>query len=247
MLKSTCILLLIITTSLHAQQPKGKWLLAYVKALQPIYTMVEQDGEYQIDESEPQDSSFLYNSGLTVIEFGKGNVAKSYSWGEKEDWTVSVKNNTIELFGKRDTLYGSFNKEQLIVSSTLDDRPTFYHFEPLNKKKLSTFSLEEKEWAVDLENHHLGNQILIFSNSKSKSQIDDEPTKSKVYFTYKIGNLWAVEYDFQPDPEHGFEQELGTIYFYKPKKGVITGVFYPITDGIDQPQKHYLKLIPLDK
>lgn len=244
MRKWITLLLLSYATGLSAQQPKGTWLMAYVKALQPVYTMVEVDGEYQLDESVPQDSSFLYNSGLMVIEFGKKNKAISHSWDGKENWTIKIDQNKIQLFGERDTLFGEFNQKQIIVSSTLDDRPTFYHFEQLDVKKFSTFSLSEGEWSIDLENHHLSDLITRFTYQSIDSTIEFSSNKSKLYFTYVLDKLQAIEYDFPPSQEKDLQQELSTIYFFKSKRKGIIGVFYPITDGLDVPERKSLRLIP---
>ena len=78
------------TASICAQQPSGLWILTHVKALQPVYTMVEIDGAFELAGDEPQDSSFLYNSGLMTIEFQKTNAAISHSWDGEEGWSVKL-------------------------------------------------------------------------------------------------------------------------------------------------------------
>ena len=65
------------------------------------------------------------NLSLMVLDFRKGIT--SYSWEGEESWTSKVLKDSIYLFGQGDTLYGVFNEQMIILSSTLDDRPTEYH------------------------------------------------------------------------------------------------------------------------
>ena len=236
-----------ITFSSVAQNNKEIWVLSYVKALQPVYTMVEVDGKFELEESAPQDSSFLYNSGLMTIQFAKRNKAISHSWDGEEEWSFNADQNKIQLYGKRDTLYGAFRESQLILSSTLDDRPTFYHFEKLEEKKLSTVLLADENLRVSVKDHFFDGNIFFFTNDSIKSISNVRDSESKLYFTYKLGKLNAIEYNFYPKDSAEFKQELGTIYFYKPDKTSIKGFFYPIYDGLIVPEKKELSLRPLKK
>lgn len=234
-----------ISLSTVAQKPKELWILKYVKALQPLYTMVEIDGKFEFEEEDPQDSSFLYNSGLMTLRFAKKNKAISHSWDGKEEWNYTIDQNSIQLFGKRDTLYGELMEEQLILSSTLDDRPTFYHFEKLEEEKLSTLTLAENNLRVSVKNHFFDNNVFLFVADSIKPFSNVRDSESKVHFTYQLGKLNAIEYDFYPKDSADFKQELGTIYFYKTDKKTIKGFFYPIYDGLNEPEKKTLTLSPL--
>lgn len=234
----------LISLSTFAQKPKELWVLKYVKALQPLYTMVEVDGVFEFEEEDPQDSSFLYNSGLMTLRFEKKDEAISHSWDGKEEWNYAIDQNSIQLYGKRDTLYGEFKEKQLILSSTLDDRPTFYYFERLEEEKLSTLTLSKRDLRVSAKNHFFDNNMFLFMSDSIKPFSNVRDSESKLYFTYQLGKLNAIEYDFYPKDSADFKQELGTIYFYKTDKKTIKGFFYPIYDGLNEPEKVTLTLSP---
>lgn len=243
MLKRLIILVLMCSTaSICAQQPSGLWILTHVKALQPVYTMVEIDGAFELTGDEPQDSSFLYNSGLMTIEFQKTNAAISHSWDGEEGWAVKLDKETLYLYGQRDTLFGEYNKGGIILRSTLDDRPTYYNFSPLDEKRFSTPSLLEGSWEVVSDNSFFNGLNVSYTTDSSYQVASGKSLNSQIYFTYNLGNLAAIEYDFPPTSEMGDGQELGTIYLFKTRGKKIKGIFYPITDGLTAPIKSELTL-----
>lgn len=237
--------LLLFALNVSAQKPKELWVLTYVKALQPLYTMIEVDGKFELDEEDPQDSSFLYNSGLMTIEFEKKNKAVSHSWDGEEKWEFVLDQKNIQLFGERDTLSGEFTQNQLILSSSLDDRPTFYHFEKLEEKKLSTLRLAEQNLRVTTEKHFFNDNVFFFTADDTKEFKTYRDSESKFFFTYNLGKLNAIEYDFYPQDAEEFKQELGTVYFYQTGKKIIKGFFYPIYDGLREPERQNIILRPL--
>ena len=236
---------LLFALNISAQKPKELWVLTYVKALQPLYTMIEVDGKFELDEEDPQDSSFLYNSGLMTIEFEKKNRAISHSWDGQETWQFVLEQNNIQLFGERDTLYGEVKEKQLILSSTLDDRPTFYYFEKLNEKKLSTLVLADQNLRVSAQEHFFNDNVFFFTSDSVTNITNIRDSESKLFFTYGLGKLNAIEYDFHPKDTEDFKQELGTIYFFKTGKETIKGFFYPIYDGLREPERQNITLRPL--
>ena len=221
--------------------------MTYVKVLQPVYTMVDIDGEYEMDPSAPQDSSFLYNSGLMTFEFTKKNQATSHSWDGREEWTFEMDENQIQLFGARDTLFGEFNKTQIILSSTLDDRPTFYHFEKLNERKLSTVSLDSNTYSISIQDHIFSDNQITFTSDSTQVITNTAESKSKKFFTYSLNQMNAFEYDLYPKEGSAFKQELGTVYLFKTGRKEIKGIFYPIYDGLEVPEKKILTLTPVSK
>ncbi len=230
------------TGGICAQQPTGLWILTHVKALQPIYTMVEIDGAFELTDDAPQDSSFLYNSGLMTIEFQKTNAAISHSWDGEEAWTVELDKETLYLYGQRDTLFGEYNKGEVILRSTLDDRPTYYNFSPLDEKRFSTPSLLKGSWEIRSENSLLGDLKISFTTDSTYQVASGKSLNSQIYFTYGLGKLAAIEYDFPATSAMGEGQELGTIYLFKTRRNKIKGIFYPITDGTTTPTKSVLTL-----
>lgn len=235
-------MLMCSTGGICAQQPTGLWILTHVKALQPIYTMVEIDGAFELTDDAPQDSSFLYNSGLMTIEFQKTNAAISHSWDGEEEWAVKLDKETLYLYGQRDTLFGEYKKAGLILRSTLDDRPTFYNFSPFEEKRFSTPSLLQGSWEVRSENSLLKDLKISFTTDSSYQVASGKSVNSQIYFTYSLGKLAAIEYDFPATSAMGEGQELGTIYLFKTRGNKIKGIFYPITDGTTTPTKSVLTL-----
>lgn len=205
--------------------------------------MVEIDGVYEIVDEEPQDSTYLYNAGLMTIDFQKNGNIVSHSWDGKEEWSMNQRDGILYLYGTRDTLYGTYAAESLILRSTLDDRPTYYNFSPLNEKRFSTPELLTDTWVIASENELLDNLNITFTTDSSYQIATGKSINSKVYFTYNLGNMAAMEYDFPPKSDQDDSQELGTIYLFQTRKKVVKGIFYPITDGVNAPEKSELTLI----
>ncbi len=230
----------------NAQKPTGLWILKYVKALQPVFTMVEIDGQYEMVEEDPQDSTFLYNSGLMTLEFQKKSTANTHSWDGEEQWTFDKTNDQIEFYGKRDTLYGTYNKKELILRSTLDDRPTYYHFAPFEEKKISTPELLEGQWRVNSSKSYFQNIEVTFTTDSTYQVTTGKSLKSQLYFTYSFNKISAVEFDFPPGDKESEDHELGTIYIYQTRKKKVKGIFYAIKDGVAVPVKSELTLTRID-
>ncbi|OEK06941.1 hypothetical protein [Roseivirga misakiensis] len=239
--------LVLCSLSALAQKENELWIMTYVKVLQPVYTMVDNNGSFEIDDSAPQDSSFLYNSGLMTFKFQAQNKAISHSWDGQERWTFDLDKEDIQLYGPRDTLFGKVDNGQIILSSTLDDRPTFYHFEKLDVKSLSTSRLIESKYTAKIENHILSNNQIAFTTDSTQAVVNKSEALSKVFFTYNLEGISAFEFDFYPEPGTGFEQELGTVYVFQDQKNVIKGIFFPIYDGLEEPKRKYVTFSPQGK
>lgn len=248
MLKRLFIVSLLFSFHLsHAQKPSGLWILKYVKALQPVFTMVEIDGQYEMVEEDPQDSTFLYNSGLMTLKFGKKSRASTHSWDGEEQWTFDKTKDQIYFYGKRDTLYGTYDKEELILRSTLDDRPTYYHFTPFKEKKISTANLLEGQWRISSSKSYFNDKEFTFTTDSTYQVTTGKSLESKKYFTYRFDQISAVEFDFPPNDKKSEDHELGTIYIYQTRKKETRGIFYAIKDGVAVPVKSELTLTRKDR
>ncbi|OEK02650.1 hypothetical protein BFP97_14460 [Roseivirga sp. 4D4] len=243
------LLILFLLCACHissAQKPTGLWILKYVKALQPVFTMVEIDGQYEMVDEDPQDSTFLYNSGLMTLEFQKRSTAKTHSWDGEEQWTFDKANDQIYFYGQRDTLYGTYNKQELILRSTLDDRPTYYHFTPFEAKKISTPKILEGQWQLNSSKPYFKDLQVQFTTDSTYQVTTGKSLKSQKYFTYLFDDISAVEFDFPPNDKERDQHEMGTIYIYQTRKKEIKGVFYAIKDGVAVPIKSELTLTRVD-
>ena len=238
--KLLTFLLLVLSWPSFAQELSGTWIMAYVKAKQPIYTMVEVDGQYELAEDIPQDSSYVFGTGLMVLEFLDNQKAVSYSWEGREDWTTQFDNDRIELFGGRDTLYGTFNKGQFVVSSTLDDRPTKYFFEELKTKAYQSPELVNTSFAAKVKGHYFNNNNFHFGTTEVQHGDGQKQNKDQ-YTWHSLTNLEVVEYELLWEMLGDMTySEFGMMYLYQEGKQV-KGVVYPITESTETPKRYEVR------
>lgn len=239
MIRSMLVFLLISTThlSLFSQSPSDVWVMSYVRAKQPIWTMIENEGSFEMDEEPPQDSTFLFSPGLMVIDFR--DEIKSYSWEGEEKWTSRLAKDSLYLFGQRDTLYGVFNAQKLILSSTLDDRPTEYHFDKLPSSNFNKPDLLGKRWKVSVDQHHFDKDYFSFKSAgnPATSLMNDLHTFIEIDQTI----LSAFEFDLLNEKN---EQEYGIVYLYREKGKTVRGVFYATPNDTEPPTAKNLKMVP---
>lgn len=223
--------------TLLAQSPSDVWVMAYVRAKQPIWTMIQNEGTFEMDEEPPQDSTYLFSPGLMVIDFS--NDIKSYSWEGEENWIANVVKDSLYLFGQRDTLYGVFNAQKIILSSTLDDRPTEYHFEKLPASKFSKPDLPGKKWKVSSKGHHFDKDYFQFKKEgeAETSLMNDQHT----FIEIDQGVMSAIEFDLLNENN---EQEYGIVYLYREKGKTVRGVFFAAPNDTDVPNRRMLKMVP---
>jgi hypothetical protein len=227
----------ISLVGLLAQEPADVWVMSYVRAKQPIWTMIENEGEFEMDDSPPQDSTYLFSPGLMVIDFRED--IKSYSWEGEEKWTSNILKDSIYLFGQRDTLFGIYNEQKIILSSTLDDRPTEYHFDRLSAQGFSRPDLTNKKWKVKAPGHHFDRDYFEFKPAgEAKSSLMND---QHLFIEIDQGILSAFEFDLLNADN---EQEYGIAYLYRLKGKTVRGVFYAAPDDINPPVAQTLKMIP---
>lgn len=233
MLRYSLLLIgLVSSLAMSAQMPSGTWVMSYVRAKQPIFTMVNFGDGYELDSEVPQDSTFLYSPGLMSIIFGE--EIKSYSWEGEESWSSKILKDSIYLFGQRDTLYGVFNDQKVVLSSTLDDRPTEYHFDPLDKEGFEAPDLLGYGWKAKVKGHSFDKQTLRFSLSPNDSQYNFKPLD--------LGNMTAFEYELPASAPDANDQEYGIVYLFQLRRNRIEGVFYPARDDSDAPTRKEIRL-----
>ncbi len=239
MLRNILLVLVLVASnpSLIAQNPTDVWVMSYVRAKQPIWTMVQSEGRFELDEEPPQDSTYLFSPGLMVLDFREG--ISSYSWEGQESWTSKVLKDSLYLFGQRDTLYGVFNEQKIILSSTLDDRPTEYHFDQLPSKTFKKPDLIGKKWKVSSKGHHFDKDIFEFATEgdPNTSLMNDQHT----FIQIDQGILIAFEFDLLNASN---EQEYGMVYLYQERGKTVRGVFYAAPDDTNPPVATSLKMAP---
>lgn len=235
MLRSFILLLVIcFSFSLSAQTSSGTWVMAFVKAKQPVFTMFEEEGSYELADEVPQDSLYLFSPGLMSIHFDAEGI-RSYSWEGEETWTSQVTKDSLYLFGQRDTLYGVFNEQRIILSSTLDDRPTEYHFDPLEEEDYESPELLGYSWKARAAAHPFDKNLLRFSLSPNSAEYTFKPLN--------LGPLKAFEYELPPTSPDASDQEYGIVYLFQTRRNRVEGVFYPARDDSGAPTRKTIRLV----
>ena len=237
------LIIFCINALAFGQNLKGAWIMAYVEAKQPIYTMVEIDGQYQMADDVPQDSSFVYSNGLMLIDFDSKEPV-SYSWDGKENWTYLIKQDEIYLYSEKDTLYGKYEQSQFAVSSTLDDRPTIYYFKPLGFKA-DFAELNQTAWEVKTENNFFSNKEFHFNNDAVERKVVTEGANED-YNYYGLENLNTIEYEISYPVLEGAYSEFGMIYLFRYGRKKLKAVYYPVV-GDKEPQRKGLELRKIKK
>ena len=213
--------------------------MAYIKAKQPVFTMIQVDGELTLENETPQDSTIIYSPGLMLLKSVSADSAVSYSWEGAEQWNIERIDDQIWLNGKRDSLYGNFNGiGELVLSSTLDDRPTDYVFEQLNfGKSANKLDIENTSWSVSAQDSFLNDQLINFKkDSVLVSEIEGKATYGE-YYIHPIEDKFAVEFVVNAPSTH-----IGIIYFTKVTKKKMEGVFYELLEDGILPEKTKITL-----
>lgn len=231
------VLLSLVLSYSFAQQPSGTWVMAHIKAKQPVLSATMEQGELVFDEGEPFDSSEVYTPGLMVIEFSEDFTAGSYSWEGNESWRWTLEQDSLLMFSKQDTLYGSFSQEEIVLSSTLDAVPTEYTFLKVDEK-LKLEGIEPGSKAeFTIADHPFNNLQLTFQQDTVLTAPNE--TEGLELFLTTIGPLQVIEYGF--DREFS-KVELGIIYLFRERRKKFKGLFYPVIDDFRKPKAQVIEI-----
>jgi len=229
--------LVLFSNLCFAQQPSGTWVMAYIKAKQPVLSATMEQGELVFDEGVPADSSEIYTSGLMVVEFQSDKTAQSFSWDGNERWSWSLQEDSLLMFGKKDTLYGNFTPEKIILSSTIDAVPTEYTFFTVDKG-LELEAIEPGTRGKISVNEHPFNSLEITFEQDTVVAATNNIPGLELYLT-TIGSLQVIEYAL--DREYN-KVELGIIYLFREDRKKYRGFFYPVIDDFRRPKEMELEL-----
>ncbi len=222
-----------------AQEVSGSWIMSYIKAKQPVFTMIQQDGELKLEDETPQDSTIIYSPGLMLMKPFSKDSAISYSWEDTEKWAFEKLENQYWFYGARDSLYGSFDTEgRLILSSTLDDRPTEYVFEKQKfARSAARVKVENTTWNVTAGDSFLNDQIINFRKDSVLTSELNGKAEFGEYYIHPIEDKFAIEFVVNTPKSY-----IGIIYITKVGRKKMEGVFYAlIEDGI-RPKKTRITL-----
>ncbi len=230
------LFLLLISTYFTAisQDMSGSWVMTYIKAKQPVFTMIQEDGELTLEDETPQDSTIIYSPGLMLMKPFSKDSAISYSWEDVEKWAFEKLDSQFWFYGARDSLYGNFDSEgRLVLSSTLDDRPTEYVFEKQKfARSASRLSVENTSWNISAEDSYLNDQIISFKQDSVLTSELNGKAEFGEYYIHPIEDKFAIEFVVNTPKSY-----IGIIYITKVARKKMEGVFYAlIEDGI-RPEK----------
>lgn len=237
------LLFLLFTLSLYApsqaQEFSGDWIMGYIKAKQPIFTMISKDGQMMLEDETPQDSAYIFGPGLMLLKARGKKNAVSFSWDGVEKWEIEYLEDQIRFNGKTDTLYGNFNEdEQLILSSTLDDRPTEYVFVKTDYPQQKYKLLIEGDWNVEGEANYLTGHQLSFKKDSLMSNQQGEFGAEGEYFIHPLGSQFAVEYVVNYPSTY-----IGILYITEFRVNSMKGVFYAVVEDDKVPERVEITLL----
>jgi hypothetical protein len=221
---------LLISFQCYSQEISGSWIMTYIKAKQPVFTMIQQDGELTLEDEVPQDSTIIYSPGLMLIEPFSNDSAISYSWEDTEKWQIRRVDEQLWFYGERDSLFGDFDAEgRLVLSSTLDDRPTDYVFEELKfRRSTDKLDIENTTWQVSAEDSFLNDQIINFKQDSLLTSELNAKAEFGEYYIHPIEDKFAIEFVVNTPKSY-----IGIIYITRVSRKKMEGVFYALTeDGI---------------
>lgn len=220
-----------------AQKAEGTWVMAYIKAKQPVLSATMEMGELVFDEGAPVDSSEVYTPGLMLLQFNSAETAQSYSWDGNESWQVKLMGDSMQMFSKKDTLFGSFTPEKMVLSSTIDAVPTAYTFLKVSDQLKMTNITSGQSAKISSKDHPFDGLVLTFEQDTVITNATDIPGL-ELYLT-NIGPLQVIEYGFDRDNS---KVELGIIYLFSEKRRRFLGLFYPVIDDFKRPKSLELEL-----
>lgn len=233
------LLLLSGHLAAYSQQVSGSWIMTYIKAKQPVFTMIQEDGELTLEDETPQDSTIIYSPGLMLMKPFSKDSAISYSWEDVEKWAFEKLGDQFWFYGERDSLYGNLDAEgRLVLSSTLDDRPTSYVFEKQKfARSASRLNIENTTWTVSAQDSFLKDQILNFKQDSVLTSELNGKAEFGEYYIHPIEDKFAIEFVVNMPKSY-----IGIIYITKVARKKMEGVFYALVEDGVRPKRTRITL-----
>lgn len=216
-------LLIVFSTSLSAQNLKGNWLLAYIKAVPPEMNM----GELKYSEDGLEDEKAFVEPGLMLLTVLSDTKAESFYSDVKEIWTVINDGAKVRFESLQDTLYGNINKEgMMVLKSTIDENPTDYYFASYAPETAS-FDLENTSWSASGKSSFFQNKIFEFRGKGELFIWENGRHEKREFYTHKLGNYMAIEFSSEV-----LTAGFGIIYLEKKEGQKLTGIsFLSLEEG----------------
>tara|TARA_R110001599_G_scaffold213913_1_gene411740 strand:+ start:4077 stop:4790 length:714 start_codon:yes stop_codon:yes gene_type:complete len=210
--------LIVLSASLSAQNLKGNWLLAYIKAIPPEMEM----GELKYTEDGFGDEKAFVEPGLMLLTVLSDTKAESFYSDVKESWTVINDGAKVRFESLQDTLYGSVNKEgMLVLKSTIDENPTTDYFFAHYTPEAAPVELSSTSWKGNGNSGFFQNKTFEFRANDQLFIWDNGKREEREFYVHELGNYWAIEFSSEI-----LTSGFGMIYIEKGSSKTLSGVAY---------------------
>tara|TARA_R110002074_G_scaffold208844_1_gene377711 strand:+ start:483 stop:1196 length:714 start_codon:yes stop_codon:yes gene_type:complete len=217
-------LLIVFSTSLSAQNLKGSWLLAYIKAIPPEMDM----GQLKYSEDGSSDEKAFVEPGLMLLTVLSDSKAESFYSDVKESWTIKSDGVNVRFESLQDTLYGTVNKEgMMVLKSTIDENPTTEYFFAHYSPETPSVGLPNTSWAANGNSGFFENKTFEFRPKGELFIWENGRHEKREFYTHKLGDFMAIEFSSEV-----LTSGFGIIYLEKNEGQKLTGVsFLSLEEG----------------
>ncbi|MGW8122832.1 hypothetical protein ACV07N_09230 [Roseivirga echinicomitans] len=219
--------LIVVATALDAQNLKGNWLLAYIKASPPEMVMDEDGAVLDYNNEGYDDEQSFIEPGLMLLSVLSETKAESFYADVKEEWKVIQEGRQVRFESLEDTLYGALNSDgMLVLKSTIDENPTDYFFEAY-APETSIFDLANTSWGTDGNSGFFQNKTFEFRAKGELFIWENGRHEKREFYTHELGDYMAIEFSSKV-----LTAGFGIIYLEKTDGKMMTGIsFLSLEEG----------------
>ncbi|WP_323758329.1 hypothetical protein [Roseivirga sp.] len=221
------LFLIVLSASLSAQNLKGNWLLAYIKASPPEMVMDEDGAVLEYNEDGYEDEQSFVEPGLMLLSVLSDIKAESFYADVKEEWNVIQEGKQVRFESLEDTLYGALNNEgMLVLKSTIDENPTDYFFASFSPET-APFELANSSWNTNGSSGFFQNKTFEFRPKGELFIWENGQHETREFYTHTLGNYMAIEFSSEV-----LTAGFGIIYVEKSEGKKLTGIsFLSLEEG----------------
>ena len=225
----TFTLLCFLSVFTNAQQLQGDWLLAYIRVAPPEMTMMEDGTMEQSEDNFSEEKTFV-EPGLMLLSVLSNTKAESFYADVKESWSVVYEGNQITFESLQDTLYGSLNKEgMLLLKSTIDQTPTDYYFAKYAPNP-TAIEVTNSSWTASGSSGFFEGKIFEFKTDGQLFIWDKGQREEREFYVHPLGKYSAIEFSSEI-----LTAGFGMIYIEKIEGNTMSGVAYLSLEGKEIP------------
>ncbi|KYG81005.1 hypothetical protein EV198_2884 [Roseivirga ehrenbergii] len=219
--------LFLFSASISAQNLKGNWLLAYIKASPPEMVMGEDGAVLEYNEGGYDDEQSFIEPGLMLLSVLSNSKAESYYADVKEEWKVIQDGKQVRFESLEDTLYGGFNTEgMLVLKSTIDESPTDYFFAAFSPEA-AAFDLVNSSWKTNGNSGFFENKTFEFRPKNELFIWENGKHEKREFYIHTLGDFMAIEFSSEI-----LTAGFGIIYVEKHSGTKLSGIsFLSLEEG----------------